>query len=325
MATLSLSKKILTTCCLGIGLSMTTVSIAADDLDILGQFLEQNLPTQHTPAQSTGAKGDLLQVIPQTPAQRIEEQASIAGPLLSSQSALILNNKTGEVLYQKNANRVMSIASISKLMSAMVVLDSHPDMSERITISPDEIDRLKGTGSRLSVGTTLSRSELLHLGLMSSENRAIHALARSYPGGMPAFVAAMNRKAQSLGMNSSRFYEPTGLDFRNVSTAHDLSRMVQAASQYALIRQNTTSNYGSIRTSEGRTQNYKNSNALVREGNWNIELQKTGYIREAGRSMVVRANVQNQPITIVLLNSPTSLTRVNDAHKIETWMQQRRS
>ena len=142
---------------------------------------------------------------------------------------------------------------------------------------------------------------------------------------MSAFVAAMNAKAKSLGMSNTRFFEPTGLDPRNVSTARDLSRMVKAATNYPKIRQLSTANSGSAYTSAGKVQNYKNSNALVREGGWNIELQKTGYIREAGRSMVVKANVQNQPITIVLLNSPTSTTRVNDARKIESWMLQRRS
>ncbi|WP_415065783.1 serine hydrolase [Neisseria animalis] len=290
---------------------MAAAPAVADDLDVLGQFLEQNFPTQQ----------DALENFANS---RLEAQALVAGPLLSSQSALILNNKTGEVLYQKNANSVRPIASISKLMSAMVVLDAKLDMDEMITITPAEIDRLKGTGSRLAIGTTMTRGEMLHLSLMSSENRATHALGRTYPGGMEAFVAAMNRKAQNLGMFSSRFYEPTGLDFRNVSTAHDLSRLVAAASKYPLIRSNSTSNYGSVFTPRGR-QNYRNSNALVREGSWNIELQKTGYIRESGRSMVVKANVQNQPITIVLLNSPSSATRVNDARRIETWMVQRPS
>ena len=306
--------KTLSAACLGMALTVAAAPAAADDMDVLGQFLEQNFPTQNDP----------MEAFALSHAQKIEAQAMMAGPLLTSQAALIFNNKTGEILYQKNADRVMPIASISKLMSAMVVLDARLDMNERITITPDEIDRLKGTGSRLAVGTTLTRGELLHLSLMSSENRATHALGRTYPGGMSAFVAAMNAKAQSLGMYSSRFYEPTGLNFQNVSTANDLNRMVAAASKYPLINKNSTSNYGSVWTANGR-QNYKNSNALVREGSWNIELQKTGYIREAGRSMVVKANVQNQPITIVLLNSPTSTTRVNDARKIESWMLQRRS
>ncbi|MDO5639814.1 MAG: serine hydrolase [Neisseria sp.] len=315
MKIVSVRKKIIAAC-LSLGLAGASLPAAADDLDVLGQFLEQNFPTDSDP---------LGAFMTQNPAEQVEAQAAMAGPLLSSQSAIILNNRTGEVLYQKNPNRVMPIASISKLMSAMVVLDAGQNMGERITITPDEIDRLKGTGSRLSIGTTLTRGELLHLSLMSSENRATHALGRSYPGGMGAFVDAMNRKAQSLGMANTRFYEPTGLDFRNVSTANDLGKMVQAASQYPLIRRNSTSNYGSVYTSSGRQQSYKNSNTLVREGGWNIELQKTGYIREAGRSMVVKANVQNQPVTIVLLNSPSSLSRVNDARKIESWMLQRRS
>mgnify|MGYP000998379571 FL=1 len=310
---MKLCKK-MTAVCLGVSLSLAAMPAVADDMDVLGQFLEQNFPTQQDP----------LEVLAISKAEQVEAQAMMAGPLLSSQSALIMNNKTGEVLYQKNANRVMPIASISKLMSAIVLLDADLNMNELVTITPEEIDRLKGTGSRLSIGTSLPRKELLHLSLMSSENRATHALARTYPGGINAFVTAMNAKAQSLGMSNSRFYEPTGLDYRNVSTAHDLSRLVAAASKYPLIRRNSTSNYGAVSTASGSLR-YKNSNALVREGGWNIELQKTGYIREAGRSMVVKANVQNQPITIVLLNSPSSTTRVNDARKIESWMLQRRS
>ncbi len=298
-------------------LAISAAPAAADNMDVLGQFLQQNFPDEKDP---------LGAFLVENPTAQISEQAAIAGPLLSSQAALIMNSKTGEVLYQKNINRVMPIASISKLMAAMVVLDGNLNMNERITITDNEIDRLKGTSSRLSIGTTLTRKELLHLGLMSSENRAIHALGRTYPGGMSAFVSAMNAKAQSLGMSNTRFYEPTGLDSRNVSTASDLSKMVSAASDYSVIRQNSVSNSGSVYTSAGRQQSYKNSNALVREGSWNIDLQKTGYIRESGRSMVVKARISNQPITIVLLNSPSSTTRVNDARQIESWMnQQRRS
>ena len=315
---MNLSKK-MAAATLSIGLAATAFPAAADDLDVLGQFLQQNFPTQDDP----------LGAFAVTPSNQsfstLETQAAIAGPMLTSQSALILNNRTGEVLYQKNMNRVMPIASISKLMSAMVILDAGLNMNEPITITPAEIDRLKGTGSRLSIGTTLTRSQLLHLSLMSSENRATHALGRTYPGGMSAFVAAMNQKAQSLGMYNTRFYEPTGLDYRNVSTASDLSKMVAAASYYPLIRRDSTSTYGSVYTSNGRQQDYRNTNALVREGLWDIELQKTGYIREAGRSMVVKANVHNQPITIVLLNSPSSATRVNDARRIQSWMIQRSS
>ena len=311
---MNFSKKI-AAACLSIGLAAFSLPAAADDLDVLGQFLEQNFPVENDPI---GAFASM------NAAEQVEAQAAYAGPLLSSQSALIVNNKTGEVLFQKNPNRIMPIASISKLMSAMVVLDANQNMSERLTITEAEIDRLKGTGSRLTVGTTLTRGEMLHLSLMSSENRATHALGRNYPGGMAAFVSAMNRKAQSLGMTSTRFYEPTGLDFRNVSTANDLNKLVQAASKYPAIRRDSTSNHRSVYTKRGQIS-YKNTNQLVRDGGWNIELQKTGYIREAGRSMVVKTNVQNQPVTIVLLNAPSSLSRVNDARKIESWMLQRRS
>ena len=243
----------------------------------------------------------------------------MAGPLLTSQSALIFNNKTGEILYQKNADRVMPIASISKLMSAMVVLDARLDMNERITITSDRIDRPEGTGSRLAVGTTLTRGELLHLSLMSSENRATHALGRTYPGGMSAFVAAMNAKAQSLGMHSSRFYEPTGLNFQNVSTANDLNRMVAPSEQisaYPAKRPPTTARFG--RQTAAKT--IKTPTPLVAKAAGTSSFRKLVYIRRLGRSMVVKTNVQNQPITIVLLNSPTSTTRVNDARKIESWM-----
>lgn len=288
-----------------------SVPAAADDLDVLGQFLDQNFPDQNDP---------LGAFLIRNPDADLQTQAAVAGPLLTSQSALIMNSRTGEVLYQKGVHQVRPIASISKLVSAMVVLDAGQNLNEPITITEAEIDRLKGTGSRLSIGTVMTRREMLHLSLMSSENRATHALGRNYPGGMEAFVAAMNRKVQSLGMSNSYFVEPTGLSPRNVSTAHDLGILVRAAQQYPLIRQFSTANYGSVVTSAGREQTFRNSNALVREGNWQVGLQKTGYIREAGRSMVVQATVQNQPLVIVLLNSPTSATRVNDARSIQHWM-----
>lgn len=286
------------------------MAAAQDDIDVLGELLrEQRLVTQHE---------SLDQFISQQTS--LNSQVAQAGPLLSSQSALIMDASNGQILYQKGIDQVRPIASISKLMAAMVVLDAGQDLNETLTITPAEIDRLKGTGSRLSIGTTLTRRQMLHLGLMSSENRAIHALGRNYPGGMSAFVAAMNRKAQSLGMHQTRFYEPTGLDSRNVSTARELSQMVQAAHAYPLIRQLSTANSGSAYTAGGRLENYTNSNALVREGLWQITLQKTGYIRESGRSMVVHAHVQHKPLVIVLLNSPSSLTRVNDARAIEHWV-----
>lgn len=297
--------------------SLITPASAYDNTeDVLGQFLEQKLASSSAEELNPFANS---QSSSQT---SIQQQAAFAGPLLNAQSALIMNASTGRVFYQKNMDSVRSIASISKMMAAMVLLDAKLNMNESITITPDEIDRLKGTSSRLSIGTTLTRNELLHIGLMSSENRAIHALGRTYPGGMTAFVQAMNRKAQSLGMVNTMFFEPTGLDYRNVSTARDLSIMVRAASKYPQIRQLSTSNYGTVYTSAGKTQNYTNSNALVREGQWEIDVQKTGYIREAGRSMVLQARIGREPVVIVVLGSSTSTTRVSDARALSSMIHQ---
>ena len=306
--------------CAGALMSFSLIATASayDTEDVLGQFLEQKFPVQQKV--SFNNNDDPLAAYTSmgafNPSSSIQQQASYVGPLLNARSALIMNANTGQILYQKDMDSVRSIASISKLMSAMVILDANLDMNQKITITEAEIDRLKGTGSRLSIGTTLTRGELLHLGLMSSENRAIHALARTYPGGMTSFVAAMNNKARQLGMVHSQFYEPTGLDPRNVSTALELSKMVQAASHYPKIRELSTSNYGRAYTSAGKLQEYKNSNALVREGQWNILVQKTGYIREAGRSMVLQAQLGQNPVVIVVLGSATSASRVSDARTL---------
>lgn len=239
---------------------------------------------------------------------------------VSASSAMIVDPKSNQVLYQKNAQTRRPIASISKLMSAMVVLDAKQNMNDVLTISEEDIDYLKNSSSRLTVGTQLTRREMLHIGLMASENRAIHALGRYYPGGMSAFLKAMNQKAKALGMQNTVFYDPTGLDPRNQATAQDLVQMVIAAHQYPLIRQYSTATSGSVFTASGRMENYRNSNALVRGGEWDIELQKTGYIREAGRCMVVYANIQKRPLIIVLMNSPSTTRRVSDAQNMRNWI-----
>lgn len=241
-------------------------------------------------------------------------------PILRSGAVLVADADTGEVLYNKNENIPMPIASISKLMSAMVMLDAAQNMNELIEITEADIDRLKNSGSRLTVGTRLSRQKLLLLGLMSSENRAIHALSRHYPGGKSALLLAMNAKAQALGMSQSRFYDPTGLDARNQSTAIDLAYLVQAAYQYPLIRSYSTAQGTTVKNNRGRNLRYKNSNALVREGEWNIGLQKTGYIREAGRCMVLRTTVSGRAVIMVLLDAPSSYSRVADARAVKEWV-----
>jgi D-alanyl-D-alanine endopeptidase (penicillin-binding protein 7) len=239
---------------------------------------------------------------------------------LFSASALVIDQGTGESVFQKNPDAVVPIASISKLMTAMVVLDAKQDMQEVISIGDEDVDTLKGTSSRLRVGTTMTREMAMLLALMSSENRAANALGRHYPGGMPAFVAAMNQKARSLGMTRSRFEEPTGLSTNNVSTAHDRARMVAAASQYAEIRTFSTTAEARVDLN-GRIQDFRNTNALVKNDRWEIGVSKTGYISEAGRCLVMQAKVADKPVVIVLLDSNGKMTRVGDAMRIKKWME----
>ena len=239
---------------------------------------------------------------------------------LYSSSALVIDQNTGQALLEKQPDTVVPIASISKLMTAMVVLDAKLDMQEVIGIGDEEIDGLKGTRSRLPVGTTMTRETAMLLALMSSENRAAHALGRHYPGGLPAFVIAMNKKARSLGMLHSSFEEPTGLSSNNVSTAHDLARMVAAAARYPEIRGFSTTSEAKVELN-GRISEFHNTNALVRSDTWEIGVSKTGYISEAGRCLVMQARVADKPVVIVLLDSVGKMTRVGDANRIKRWME----
>jgi D-alanyl-D-alanine endopeptidase (penicillin-binding protein 7) len=241
-------------------------------------------------------------------------------PAIKSASALVVDQRTGEILYDKNADEIAPIASITKLMTAMVVLDSVPDLSETIRITKDDVDTLRGSSSRLRVGAMLSREELLLLALMSSENRAAHALGRNYPGGLPAFVSAMNAKAQLLGLSKTRFADPTGLSSDNVSTARDLAQMVAAAHRYPLIRELSTTADAEIAVA-GRAMDYRNTNILVKSDEWQIGLSKTGYIREAGKCLVMQAWMDERPTVIVLLDSWGRLTRIGDANRLKTWIE----
>lgn len=243
------------------------------------------------------------------------------GPSLASGAALVMNASTGRMVFGKNPARRTPIASITKLMTAMVVLDAGLQMDTPITIADSDVDRVKKSSSRLEVGTTLSRHDTMWLALMSSENRAAHSLARTYPGGVNAFVNAMNKKARSLGMLNTRFYDPTGLNKNNTSTAADLALMAQAAYRYPLIRQFTTSTEHDIVSASGRPLHYQNSNALVREGVWEIELSKTGYIKEAGRCLVMVADVHNKPMVMVFLDANAPSGRINDARNLKNWLE----
>ncbi|KQQ36280.1 peptidase S11 [Duganella sp. Leaf126] len=238
---------------------------------------------------------------------------------LRSSAVVIIDPATSDVLYQKNQDAVMPIASLTKLMTAMVVLDAGQSMTQQLTVTSADVDRLKYSSSRLQVGTTLPRASMLHLALMSSENRAASALGRNYPGGTRAFVAAMNAKARALGMRNTRYVEPTGLSSANVSTPNDLARLVIAAEKHAMIRQYSTDHQFSIR--QGRsTSVYHNTNRLTASANWRIRLQKTGYISEAGRCMVLYTLVNNRPTVMVFLNSQGKYSHAADANRARSWL-----
>jgi len=246
-------------------------------------------------------------------------------PSLKVQShiALIFDEQTRVPLYNKNSDTIVPIASITKLMTAMVMLDAQLPMDEAVNIEADDLNSIRRAKSRLRVGMTLTRSELLKLALMASENRAALALARSYPGGPEAMVSAMNAKARVLGMESTRFFDPTGLDSDNVSTARDLVKMVAAARHYAPIHQYTTSSTHSVEGLRGRTMHFSNTNPLVRNASWDIGVSKTGYISEAGLCLVMETKIKQRPVIIVLLDSWGKHTRVGDANRIKQWMEKR--
>ena len=240
---------------------------------------------------------------------------------VSSHIALIFDEQTQRPLYNKNAQMVVPIASITKLMTAMVVLDAQLPMDVEVSVAEDDPTTIKRARSRLRIGMTFTRNEMLKLALMASENRAALALARSYPGGTAALVAAMNAKARVLDMQNTRFFDPTGLNSDNVSTAQDLVKMVAAARDYALIHQYTTTVTHSVDSSGGRAMRFSNTNPLVRSASWDIGLSKTGFINEAGRCLVMQATISHRPVIIVLLDSWGRRTRVGDANRIKKWME----
>ncbi|MFT3802918.1 MAG: serine hydrolase [Burkholderiaceae bacterium] len=239
---------------------------------------------------------------------------------LHSAVALVVDSRSGEPLFEKNVGAVLPIASISKLMTAMVVLDANQPSTDVIEISQADVDTERFSSSRLRVGSRLTRAEALQAALMASENRAANALGRYYPGGMDAFVQAMNRKAASLGMVDSNFEEPTGLSSRNVSNAVDLVRMVKAASEYPVIRQYSTSTELAI-DNGFRTVSFHNTNRLVDTPHWDIGLQKTGYISEAGNCLVMESRIEGRPVIIVLLDSAGRGSRFADAQRIRRWIE----
>jgi len=241
---------------------------------------------------------------------------------LRSNSVLVLDAQNDRPIYAKNTENITPIASITKLMTAMVVLDAELPLDERLSIEDADVDTIKGSHSRLRPGSELPRRELLRLALMSSENRAASALGRNYPGGLPAFVQAMNAKAILVGMARTHFADSTGLSSDNVSTAEDLARMVLAAKEYPLIREYSTSPSYSVEVPPYRRPlDYRNTNGLVKNTTWDISLSKTGFIREAGRCLVMFATIASRPVVIVLLDSIGKNTRIGDANRIKQWME----
>lgn len=254
------------------------------------------------------------------PTEIFQVPEAAASLYLQSRAAIVMNAETGEVLYSKNPNRTMPIASITKLMTAMVVLDARLPMDEPITITQADVDTLRHSSSRLAVGTTLPRSEMMLLALMASENRAAAALARTYPGGTDAAVGAMNRKAHELGMTNTRFMDGTGLHSENSASPTDLVRLVKAARAYPDIHTYSTAAEHVVQV-RGRALRYRNTNALVKNEGWAIEVSKTGFINEAGKCLVMQARINSTPMVIVLMDSAGSYTRIGDANRVKQWLE----
>lgn len=240
---------------------------------------------------------------------------------LKSTNVLVVDQVNKRVLYAKKEEQVVPIASITKLMTALVVLEAKLSLDERVVIGREDYDRVKRQPSRLGAGTTMSRGDLLKIMLMASENRAAAALARAYPGGTSAFVAAMNQKALELGMSETRFVDSSGLSDENVSTARDLAWMVDAAYREPLIREYTTYRSHTVEINKGRKMQFANSNQMVRYRHWDIGLSKTGYLDAAGRCLVMQATIGATPVIIVLLHSWGKHTRIGDANRIKSWIE----
>ncbi|MBM3355299.1 MAG: peptidase, partial [Betaproteobacteria bacterium] len=240
--------------------------------------------------------------------------------LLRSSVALVQDAASGQTLYAKNQDAPVPIASITKLMTALVILERKLDPRRRVVISDEDYDAVKGTNSRLPAGSVFTRDQLMLLALMSSENRAAAALGRTFPGGTPGFVAAMNEKARALGMSESRFVDASGLSPGNVSSARDLARLLEAAHRYPVIRDYSTRKSAKLNVS-GREQGFRNTNGLVRSVNWDIGLSKTGYTSEAGRCLVMRVRMQSRELIVVLLDSWGKHSRIGDANRIRKWLE----
>lgn len=308
------------------GSSSASISWSANDVSQLLEDDETEISPQGSTSVTTTLRGSgSASITSSTASQKSVQIRDTFGysnqPSVNARAALVMDAQTGEVLYSKNSSLAVPIASITKVMTAVVTADARLDMSEEITLQQIDFAGAggKNSSSTLRAGDTMNRAELLLFALMKSENPAAAALARTYPGGRSAFVAAMNAKARQLGMTSTRYAESTGLDPHNVSSARDLGILVSAASQYGLIRQFSTTPTYDFNLGY-RVLKSNNTNALVRNGGWNINLSKTGYINEAGRCVVMHTTVNSRPAVVVLLGASTSQARTNDATNLLNWV-----
>lgn len=303
-------------------------SYAAPSSVMVAQAQPKKVTSKRRVAKASTVQRYRAKVTQPSPAVPVKASfAQIAGldrtddPLnLKSSVALVVDQETNEVLLRKNAEAVLPIASLTKLMTGLIISEANLPMDEMITVTKDDIDTEKGSRSRLQVGAKLSRGELLHLALMSSENRAAHALGRTYPGGLDAFVALMNTKAQDMGMEHTHFVEPTGLSSKNQSSAQDLVKLVDLASSQPLLRELSTSPQHQVAVGKQKLQ-YNNTNRLVKSDRWDIGLQKTGYISEAGQCLVMQTKVAGRQIIMVFLDSVGKLSRLGDAERVRRWVE----
>ena len=271
---------------------------------------------------ATGKRHSVVSIVPARPSfGQLAGLHAVQDHLdLKSSAALVIDQETSEVLFSKNDSAVLPIASLTKLMTGLIVSEAKLPMDEMITITQDDVDTEKHSSSRLRVGAMLTRGELLHLALMSSENRAAHALGRTYPGGLSAFVSVMNAKAKMLGMKDTRYVEPTGLSSSNQSSAHDLATLVGAAYSDSVLREYTTSPGHEVAIGN-RTLKFNNTNRLVKNPDWDIGLQKTGYISEAGQCLVMQAKIAGRKLIMVFLDSAGKLSRIADAERVRRWVE----
>jgi D-alanyl-D-alanine endopeptidase (penicillin-binding protein 7) len=322
----ALFSRLLVVCSLGLVLALPAVGASPNNAEKTSKARVTKAVKHAAPARkivkARKVKRAAMRHAPQKPS--FGQIAGLHGALdplsLKSSVALVIDQDTREVLFSKNDHAVLPIASLTKLMTGVIISGANLSMDEMLTVTQDDVDTEKGSSSRLSVGTSLTRGELLHLALMSSENRAAHALGRTYPGGLAVFVSQMNVKAKLLGMNDTRYVEPTGLSSKNQSSAQDLATLVNAAHGDATLRELSTSAGHQVAVGR-KTLQYKNTNSLVRSPEWDIGLQKTGYISEAGQCLVMQTKIAGRKLIMVFLDSAGKLSRLGDAERVRRWVE----